>query len=121
MKNIILACALLLSATFANAQNPGPGDRNGASDNSATSTPRATNEFDHTQMTVEHGVVTFSGLPEVKNSAFVVVTNAAGDVIKQNRISPEKNSLKLGSLPPDLYFVTIIHDNKSRKAFTLKV
>ena len=121
MKQMIIACSLMLSTVLANAQNPAPGEHWGSNDNAPSGMTKAVNEFDKTTMNVKDGTMTFIGLPEVKSSAYVVVTNAAGEVIKQAKINPAKNMMKLGSLPSDLYFVTIIHDNKNKKAFTLKV
>ncbi len=121
MKKLIIVCSMLLSTVIANAQNPAAGDHSNNNDNAGAAMSKAVNEFEKTQMEVKDGVATFTGLPQVKSSAYVVITNAAGDVIKQAKINPEKNAVKIGKLPQDLYFMTIIHNSKSRKAFTFKV
>ena len=120
---MIVMSLLILAAGCASAQmSATPDVQSNSNDNSVrAAAQKPLNEFDKTEMKVEDGRVVFMGLPDVKNGASAILTNSDGQVIKQVKITPEKNVLKTGSLPSDLYFVTIVYKNKSWKAFTLKV
>ncbi len=123
MKKFILSCALLTAAGLTNAQTPSNSDQSKTETGTGmpTSMNVTANEFAKVEMTIKDRKAIFTGLPEEKNKAYVILTNSAGETINQAVISPERNEFKLGNLPNDLYFVTIVHKNKSRKAFTVKI
>ena len=123
MKKLIISCAVLLAAGMANAQTPSNGEqsKNESGMNTPTAVKVNTNEFANVEMTIKDRKAIFTGLPEEKDKAYVILTNAAGETINQAVITPQKNEFKIGNLPNDLYFVTIVHKNKSRKAFTVKI
>ena len=123
MKKIIFSCALLLVAGLAKAQTPAMGEntKNEGSNNAPSSVGSMSNEFDKIEMTVKDKKAVFTGVPDVKNKAYVVLTNSAGETIDQAILTPTKNVFKLGNLPNDLYFLTIVQNNRSRKAFTVKI
>ena len=79
------------------------------------------NEFVNTQMAVSNGSITFSGIPAVKKPVYAIITNTAGDIIKQTRVSPEQHVMDIQKLHTGLYFVTIVYRDQNKKAFTLNL
>ena len=114
---------MLVAVGVANAQMPSMGD--GQKNEGCANTPSAmvnmANEFDKIEMTLADKKAVFTGVPDVKNKAYVVLTNSSGETLGQAVLTPTKNVFKLGNLPNDLYFLTIVQNNRSKKAFTVKM
>lgn len=78
------------------------------------------NEFANTEINVENRRVSFSELPELKKATWAIVTDPAGTVMTQKRVTPNDNSMDLHRLPKgEMYFLTLVYKNKSQKAFVL--
>lgn len=121
MKQLIFTCLLLGAIGNVNAQsamNHGNWESNTRTKSKAHQ--KESNEFDRTEMTVEDRTISFANLPEVKKSAWALVTDASGEIIVQRKISPAYNSLDVRRLlRGELYFVHIIYKDQSQKGFVL--
>ncbi len=118
MKKIIIACLLLAGATGVKAQATASAAN--WEDNSAHNTIQQDNEFANTEINVEHRRVAFSELPDLKKATWAIITDGAGNVMTQKRVTPADNSMDLHRLPKgEMYFVTLVYKNKSQKAFVV--
>jgi len=78
------------------------------------------NEFTGTEISVEKKIVTFADLPDLPKPIWAIVTDANGEQVTQKRISAASNVMDLRGLHKgDLYYLTIMYKDKSRKAFVL--
>ncbi len=119
MKKIIIGCMLLTGISNAQAQTTASQAKWESSSN-AQSAIQQDNEFANTEMNVENGRVTFSELPELKKATWAIVTDAAGAAVTQKRIAPNENTMDLHRLQKgEMYFVTLVYKNKSKKGFVL--
>ncbi len=121
MKMLLFFCLLVGTVGIAAAQ-PAMNHGNWETNTSARSRAHQAepNEFESTEMTVGERCITFSNLPEVKKAAWVVVTDASGELVTQRKISPADNTIGLRSLTRgELYFVHIMYKDQSRKGFVL--
>ena len=124
MKRLLIISALLAGITSVKAQTMAATTHSQweENDNSHHKSPAAPiNEFVNMEMTVNDRTISFSDIPEVKKTAYAVITNAEGEFIKQIKLSREQNSMDIKKLRGGLYFVTIIYKNQSKKAFTLNL
>ena len=124
MKQLLIISAIILSITTAKGQTTagmshGQWETNEKVHHKTPSGP--VNDFVSTEMAYDNGIVTFTDLPAVKKTAYAVLTNAAGDFIKQTRITPQQNTMEIKKLHSGLYFITIVYRNESKKAFTLNL
>jgi len=116
---VIIISAMLVLNCIAHAQTPGASETAWEnSDNKTVSKPA--NEFASTEMSMQNGQVMFSGLPDLTKSIWAVVSDSKGEVIKQVKVSPQSNTMDIHNLHSgELYFVTLMYKNKSKKGFTL--
>ena len=124
MKNALIIFALLAATGTANAQEmanvQAAKTDNDNSYHKTTSTQG--NEFAATEMSLNEGKVSFSGLPELTKSTWAIITSSTGDIVKQKKISPENNTIDIHDLHGGrLYFVSITYKDKTKKAFTLNL
>jgi len=119
MKQFIIICAMFAAIT-AKAQTTASSTKWKDNDNNVHKTASVANEFANTAMAVNIGTITFSDVPAVKG-AYALITNSAGDVVKESKVTPEQNTIDIKKLHTGLYFVTIMHKDKSKKAFTLNL
>ena len=78
------------------------------------------NELEGITMIYKDGSATFNDIPETRRPIWAVVTNSAGEFVKQMRVTTEQNVMELHRLRNELYFVTIVYQGKSKKAFTIR-
>lgn len=77
-------------------------------------------DFAGTDMAADANSVLFSDLPDYQKPIQAIITDANGEIITQKRISITNNTMDVHRLPKgELYFVTLMYKNKSRKAFVL--
>lgn len=78
------------------------------------------NEYANTEIVVENRMAAFADLPDMPKATWAIVTDANGEVITQKRVTPTNNSMSLRMLSRgELYYVTLIYRNKSKKGFVL--
>jgi len=120
MKKVIIACILLTGISTLQAQtatNPTNWENNSSN---APKGIQQDNEFATTEINTENGRVTFSELPELKKAIWAIITDATGAVMTQKRVNPTDNSMDLHRLPKgEMYFLTLVYKNKSKKGFVL--
>ncbi len=124
MKRLLIICSMLALTGFAHAQTATPKESawEDNENNDQRAVTRQGNDFAGTEMSLNQGKVTFTGLPELPRPTWAVVTNSTGDFLKQSRVSPQNNTMDVSRLHEgNLYFVTIVYKNKSKKAFTLNL
>ena len=120
MKQFIIICAMFAGIT-AKAQTTASSTKWKDNENDVHRTASVSNEFANTAMAVNNGTITFSDVPVVKGATYAVITNSAGEVVKETKVTPEQNTIDIKKLHTGLYFVTIMHKDKSKKAFTLNL
>ena len=116
---VIIISAMLVLNCMAHAQTPGAKETAWENNDSKTVSKPA-NEFAGTEMSMQNGQVMFSGLPDLTKAIWAVVSDSKGEVIKQVKVSPQSNTMDIHNLHSgELYFVTLMYKNKSKKGFTL--
>jgi len=121
MKKLIIACILLVSAGATKGQimAAGPTRENSTKSNSSVE-PQHDNEFANTEVNTDHGKITLTELPELKKATWAIVTDATGTVVTQKRVRATDNTVDLHRLPKgEMYFLTLVYRNKSKKGFVL--
>ena len=124
MKRIILSCAMLAACTIAKAQAPADvfyGDDATNTKKTNYKPPTEDNEFANTEMSMSNRTISFSDLPTLTKPTWAIITNGAGEQVKQMRVSKDNNAMDLRHLQQGTYFVTLVYKNKSKKAFVLEV
>ena len=125
MKQVLITCAIFFvslnthaqtesAALYANKSSIGGNDN----DNAATV---KNNEFDRVAIATDNGQITFSGLPEEKKAIWAMITNPAGEAIKQKKVSIADNIMDISKLHNGMYFVTLVYGNASKKGFVIHV
>jgi len=124
MKKTLIACLLFAGIGTVTAQTSAQATwENNSPDNYRASTPagiQQDNVFANTEISTDNGIITFSDLPELKKATWAIVTDPAGNLITQKRVNPAANILDLHRLPKgEMYFLTLVYKNKSKKGFVL--
>ena len=125
MKTLLIIGAMSIGYTSAWGQTTPGMSHNKWEENSHTryhkNAPVHTNPFVDAEISINEGIVSFSGLPDVTKPVYAIITNAEGEYIRQAKISPNLNTINISRLHHGLYFITIVYKNESRKAFTLNL
>lgn len=89
-------------------------------DNSRKVAPMSENQFIGNEIATTNRLVTFTDLPVLSKQIWAVVTNPEGEIMAQKKVSPKDNTIDLRRLSKgELYYVTLVYKNKSKKAFVL--
>jgi len=119
MKRLLIVCLLLAGVHHAQAQTSEHGKWED-NDNSRKVVMTSENEFAATEMGQQGRLITFTDLPVLKKATWAIVTNPEGETMTQKRVTPNDNSMDLRRLAKgELYYVTLVYKNKSKKAFVL--
>ena len=123
MKHIMLTGALLAAMGCAHAQTTSDEPYYGESNKEKLvyKAPMTDNEYANTEMVYQHKTVSFTDLPTLPRPTWAIITDGAGQQIKQMRVTSEKDELDTHRLQQGTYFVTLVYRNKSKKAFVLQV
>ena len=124
MKKTIIICSMLALTCIAHAQTASDNAHvwNGNDNTSGKLAVKTGNEFAATEMSLNEGKLTFSGLPGLSRPISAVITDGTGDFVKQSKIDQENNTMDVRHLHTGrLYFVTLVYRNTSKKAFTLNM
>lgn len=116
MKKMIVIVAMVATTVMAKAQNPDHWDENTGRNVSSGNG----NKFSDIEMVVDDKIISFTHIPKVPDEITAVITNAHGDEVAQKGITPLSNVIDLKNLRKGkTYFVTLVCNNKTQKAFTL--
>ncbi len=119
MKRLFILCALFSGMASANAQTSEHGKWED-NDNSRKVAPMSENQFIGNEIATTNRLVTFTDLPVLSKQIWAVVTNPEGEIMAQKKVSPKDNTIDLRRLSKgELYYVTLVYKNKSKKAFVL--
>ena len=123
MKRIFLVYLMMTAATFAIAQSAGMYSNKWESNNNGhrKEIQAEFNPFEQTTMAVNDGYIVLSDLPELKKRIWAVITNGEGEFIKQKRITASENEMDISRLHRGLYYVTLIYQEKGKRAFVLNL
>jgi hypothetical protein len=124
MKKFFIICICFSGSFMANAQTSAGIYSNKWEENDQRHhkiAMKQNDDFSNTEMETKNSIITFSGLPDLKKAYAAVITNGDGEIIKQKRISPQKNEISVQGLKRGLYFISILYKEKTQKKFVLNL
>jgi len=78
--------------------------------------PVKVNEFDKVQVIADHKQIRFISLPKEKRPIWAYLTNIDGEIIREKKISRDKNYINARNVPAGTYFITLAYRCHNRKA-----
>jgi hypothetical protein len=120
MKKLITICMLFAASYSAQAQSAADSRNHEDNDRPRKMAAVPGDAFANTEMTVVDRKVAFTDLPDLPKPIWAIITNGAGEQQAQKRVAPGNSYMDTKWLQKgELYFVTLVYKNKSRKSFVL--